>query len=73
MMLHEFLERAFGEARPSMCVNESCTLLAGCERAIAIAEHRQSVQLEVLTRVNLHSRTVIAEIAGIPACRHEGS
>lgn len=64
-MLHELLERAFGEACPSLGVDESYTLFAGCECTIAVLEYGQAVQLEIPTRINLHSRTVIAEIAGV--------
>lgn len=70
-MLHELLERAFGETCPSLCINESRTLLTGCERAVAVLEYGQPVQLEVPTRINFHSRTVIAEIAGVSAHRDE--
>ena len=70
-MLHEFLERAFGEARPFRSVNEGCTGFAGGERATAVREHQQSVQFEVPARINLDSRTLVAKVTGVPAHRDE--
>jgi hypothetical protein len=64
---HELLERAFREARPPLRVNESCTVLTSRERATAVPEHRQSVQLEVPTRINLDCRTLVAEVTGVAA------